>query len=71
MIDFKALRFDENHHLGLGDIRLTIGQQEEIEAEIERLRAALLVMCAEVDIYNLDCADQVQAALSSEKGDAE
>ena len=27
---FKSLRFDKNHHLGLGDIRLTIGQQEEI-----------------------------------------
>jgi hypothetical protein len=27
---FEQLRFDKNHHLGLGDIRLTIGQQEEI-----------------------------------------
>ena len=27
---FKQLRFDKNHHLGLGDIRLTIAQQEEI-----------------------------------------
>jgi len=27
---FKKLRFDENHHLGMGDIRLTIAQQEEI-----------------------------------------
>lgn len=27
---FNKLRFDKNHHLGLGDIRLTIGQQEEI-----------------------------------------
>ena len=27
---FKELRFNKNHHLGLGDIRLTIGQQEEI-----------------------------------------
>ena len=32
---FKKLRFDKNHHLGLGDIRLTIGQQEEI-VEIAR-----------------------------------
>ena len=27
---FKKLRFYNKHHLGLGDIRLTIGQQEEI-----------------------------------------
>lgn len=27
---FKQLRLDEQHHLGLGDIRLTIAQQEEI-----------------------------------------
>lgn len=27
---FKNLRHDKNHHLGLGDIRLTIAQQEEI-----------------------------------------
>ena len=27
---FKKLRFDKNHHTELGDIRLTIGQQEEI-----------------------------------------
>lgn len=27
---FEKLRFSESNHLGLGDIRLTIGQQEEI-----------------------------------------
>jgi hypothetical protein len=27
---FHKLRFDPKHHLGLGDIRLTIAQQEEI-----------------------------------------
>lgn len=27
---FTSLRFDSSHHLGLGDIRLTFGQQEEI-----------------------------------------
>jgi hypothetical protein len=26
---FKNLRFDKNHHLGLGDIRLTIGQRKK------------------------------------------
>lgn len=33
---FKQLRLDKNHHLGLGDIRLTIAQQEEICDLVER-----------------------------------
>mgnify|MGYP001462696592 FL=1 len=33
---FEQLRFDKNHHLGLGDIRLTIAQQEEICKLVER-----------------------------------
>ena len=33
---FKQLRFDKNHHLGLGDIRLTIAQQQEICELVER-----------------------------------
>ena len=33
---FEQLRFDKNHHLGLGDIRLTIAQQEEICELVER-----------------------------------
>lgn len=33
---FKQLRFDKKHHLGLGDIRLTIAQQEEICELVER-----------------------------------
>ena len=51
---FRAMRFD-SHHLGLGDIRLTIGEQETIiqtisimddeatalRQRIERLEAAL------------------------------
>lgn len=32
---FKKLRFDKNHHLGLGDIRLTIAQQDEIIQLVE------------------------------------
>ena len=27
---FNKLRFDNNHHEGLGDIRITVAQQEEI-----------------------------------------
>lgn len=38
---FKDLRHDKNHHLGLGDVRLTIAQQEELIAENQRLREAL------------------------------
>jgi len=34
---FRKLRFDKRFHLGLGDIRLTMGMQEELIAEIERL----------------------------------
>ncbi|KKL53837.1 hypothetical protein LCGC14_2271420 [marine sediment metagenome] len=41
MIDFKALRHDPAHHLGLGDVRLTIGQQQEIEQVVTDLLAAL------------------------------
>lgn len=33
---FNQLRSDKNHHLGLGDIRLTIAQQEEICELVER-----------------------------------
>ena len=38
---FDELRFDRNHHMGLGDIRLTISQQDEVVAEVERLAARL------------------------------
>ena len=33
---FEQLRFDKEHHLGMGDIRLTIGMQEEICELVER-----------------------------------
>jgi hypothetical protein len=33
---FEQLRFDKNNHLGLGDIRLTIAQQDEICELVER-----------------------------------
>ena len=41
MINFHKLRRDPAHHLGLGDIRITIGQQQEIEQEVTDLLAAL------------------------------
>ena len=33
---FKQCRFDSDSHLGLGDIRLTIGMQEEILEMIDK-----------------------------------
>ena len=38
---FHDLRHDPDHHIGLGDIRLTIAQQDDIADEIDRLRAEL------------------------------
>lgn len=38
MKTFRELRFDPNHHLGMGDVRLTIDMQDEIEQEVEQLR---------------------------------
>lgn len=40
---FRKLRFDNNHHLGLGDVHLTLGQQEDIIAAFEKLAAKLEV----------------------------
>ena len=34
---FKEYRFNEKHHLGLGDIRLTIAQQNEINDATQAL----------------------------------
>lgn len=33
---FSKLRMDKNHHLGLGDIRLTLSQQYEIYKMVEK-----------------------------------
>jgi len=57
MIDFKKLRFDEAHHLGLGDIRITIGQQQELEeerAELEAENAMLRIHVEEVEAENAE-----------------
>ena len=34
---FDKLRHNSNHHLGMGDIRLTITQQEEICKEVDQI----------------------------------
>ena len=38
---FDKLRHDKDFHLGLGDIRLTLGMQEEIEDKYKRLQQEL------------------------------
>jgi len=45
---FKELRFDKNHHLGLGDVRLTIAMQEEIDVHVAKLRKALKLASNEI-----------------------
>ena len=35
---FAKLRLTKKHHLGLGDIRLTLAQQEDICQEVKALR---------------------------------
>jgi len=38
---FRAMRFNDNKHLGLGDVRLTLWEQEQIEKEFADLEARL------------------------------
>jgi hypothetical protein len=37
---FDKLRRDDNHHLGLGDVRLTLGQQEDVVQMAARAQPA-------------------------------
>lgn len=46
---FRAMRFNDNKHLGLGDVRLTLWEQEQIEKEFADLEARLAVAEAERD----------------------
>jgi hypothetical protein len=55
MIDLKALRFDKDHHMGLGDVRLTIDQQDEIEEKFSKLRA--VADAAHEYVYGEDAGD--------------
>ena len=45
---FRAMRFNDNKHLGLGDVRLTLWEQEQIEKEFAELEARLATAEAEV-----------------------
>ena len=42
------MRFNDNKHLGLGDVRLTLWEQEQIEKEFAELEARLATAEAEV-----------------------
>lgn len=39
--EFRRMRTVPEHHLGLGDIRITMGQQEDILATLQRLEHQL------------------------------
>lgn len=39
---FEKLRHDPNHHLGLGDIRLTLGQQVDLIKMVEQYGSEML-----------------------------
>ncbi len=39
---FEQLRRDDNHHLGLGDVRLSVGQQEELATQDAEMREELV-----------------------------
>ena len=67
---FLKLRFDPSHHLGLGDIRLTLGQQDELLAmcavpEDVRIKAIIGELAAIADA----CADLHQNR-NRDNGDA-
>ena len=60
---FRKLRFDKNHHLGLGDVRLTIGMQEELIAKNAELLDALkkIYLCPDAGIVNfIESKDMAQ-----------
>ena len=46
---FRNLRFDKNHHMGMGDIRLSIDQQEQLTAALAQARADVEVLLRYVD----------------------
>lgn len=50
---FRAMRFNDNKHLGLGDVRLTLWEQEQIEKEFAELEARLAVAEAEAEVVRL------------------
>ena len=51
---FQELRHDPKAHLGLGDVRLTMGQQDEIANYIAKLEDLLLCAAAHYWASELD-----------------
>ena len=52
---FKKLRFDESHHIGLGDIRLTIAQQHELAVIYNKLKQENTKLLATMKLHAGDC----------------
>ena len=53
---FWAMRFNDNKHLGLGDVRLTLWEQEQIEKEFAELEAR----CAELKAALNDAIESIE-----------
>lgn len=53
---FRAMRFNDNKHLGLGDVRLTLWEQEQIEKEFADLEAR----CAELKSALNDAIESIE-----------
>ena len=55
----KALAFDENHHLGMGDIRITQGQIKELERKAKTMEREQIEGAfnsgTNFDAFRLDC----------------
>ena len=63
---FKALRFSPAHHLGAGDIRITMGQQEEIEAELAAMTKERDELKKDLG-FSMDEANGLQGKLHAER----
>src|SRR3990172_6287291 len=48
---FQQLRFDKNHHLGMGDVRLSMAQTEDISSRMRSLTSELAQAQADVARY--------------------
>ena len=69
--DFKKLRFDPNHHLGMGDVRITIAQQEAITDRIAELEAEneKLVHACRIGAKHMDRVEELEEVIATfEKG---
>jgi hypothetical protein len=49
----RQLAFDQNHHIGLGDIRLTQGQLDELEEQAKVMEKEQIE-----DAFDIGCTDE-------------